>query len=240
MAISDNLFLAILSMDAYNRGYNIGLTVNGNQIGNATLVTDSAILGTGVAQAVSFFAQAYSWNGKTVISYRGTDSLVADAWNGVGLAVGSYNGAEARLAAQFYQTVRGAGSADSVVLTGHSLGGGLAGFISGLYGSSAKIYDNMPFELSLGTFSVDAALGLNATTRAYFSNGTITPDPSITRGNIGGYYVTGEFLQAPRAITLQQTAVTPLDRTVGRNKRSALRHLVESLASKRRNKAIAP
>jgi hypothetical protein len=27
-----------------------------------------------VAQAASFFAQAYSWNGKTVIAYRGTET----------------------------------------------------------------------------------------------------------------------------------------------------------------------
>lgn len=37
MAISNGLFLAILAMDAYNRGYNAGLNVSGNQIGNASI-----------------------------------------------------------------------------------------------------------------------------------------------------------------------------------------------------------
>ena len=42
MAISDDLFRAILAMDAYNRRYNAGIGapvtgLAGNQIGNATL-----------------------------------------------------------------------------------------------------------------------------------------------------------------------------------------------------------
>jgi hypothetical protein len=75
MAISPDLFLAILSMDAYNRGYNPGLVLdpNVNQIGNAILgIADNSAQ----AQAAGFFAQAYTLsNGQTVISYRGTDVL---------------------------------------------------------------------------------------------------------------------------------------------------------------------
>jgi hypothetical protein len=48
MAISDDLFLAILSMDAYNRGYAAGLGSGplglgdvGSSIGNATVITQS-------------------------------------------------------------------------------------------------------------------------------------------------------------------------------------------------------
>jgi hypothetical protein len=33
--MSDDLFLAILAMDAYNRGYNAGVNMTGGQIGNA-------------------------------------------------------------------------------------------------------------------------------------------------------------------------------------------------------------
>ena len=73
MPISEDLFLSILSMDAYNRGYNVGVTIAGDQIGNATLLSN-ADDPEGIARAASFFAQSYSWNGKTVISYRGTDS----------------------------------------------------------------------------------------------------------------------------------------------------------------------
>ena len=38
--------------------------------------------------------------------------------------------------------------AAGITLTGHSLGGGLAGYVASLYGKSAEIFDNMPFELA--------------------------------------------------------------------------------------------
>lgn len=47
MAISDGLFLAILSMDAYNRGYASGIEVQGQplgvggQIGNPTIINEN-------------------------------------------------------------------------------------------------------------------------------------------------------------------------------------------------------
>jgi hypothetical protein len=71
MTISNELFMAILAMDSYNRGYNPGLSVDGNQIGDARLTTDSSILRDAVTQErfdfpVGFFAQAYAWNGQTV------------------------------------------------------------------------------------------------------------------------------------------------------------------------------
>lgn len=49
MSMSDDLFLAILAMDAYNRSYNAGLGdpqtgLPGNQIGNATLASNSSNL----------------------------------------------------------------------------------------------------------------------------------------------------------------------------------------------------
>lgn|SRR5215208_3746983 len=82
----------------------------------------------GVARSVDFFAQAYSWNGQKVIAFRGTDSNAGnsglgydgDAVNGYGLALGSYAGAQANLAGQFY--LRGTASADSVILTGAARG----------------------------------------------------------------------------------------------------------------------
>jgi hypothetical protein len=87
MSISNELMLAILAMDAYNRGYNagigpkdIGLGLAGSQIGNATV---NVIEGGTVAEAASFFAISYSYNGQTVISYRGTDTFLADPWNGI-------------------------------------------------------------------------------------------------------------------------------------------------------------
>jgi hypothetical protein len=44
MAISKDLFMAILSMDVYNRGYNTGLSLSGTSIGNATIAQTSSIL----------------------------------------------------------------------------------------------------------------------------------------------------------------------------------------------------
>jgi hypothetical protein len=81
----DNLFLSILAMDAYNRGYDAGIKspsagedegLSGNLLGNAILRQDALPSGF---KAASFYAQSYTWNGKTVISYRGTDDPGKDA-----------------------------------------------------------------------------------------------------------------------------------------------------------------
>ena len=80
MSISPELMYAILSMDAYNRGYNPGIAnlaeaSNGTvQIGTATItknLQDAQL--SNAAQAAGFYALAYEWNGETIISYRGTD-----------------------------------------------------------------------------------------------------------------------------------------------------------------------
>jgi hypothetical protein len=44
MTISKDLFLAILSMDAYNRGYGAGLNLSGTSIGNASISQTSSII----------------------------------------------------------------------------------------------------------------------------------------------------------------------------------------------------
>ena len=70
--MNQDLLLAILAMDSYNRGYNAGISTLSNAAG--TLI-GTAILNTNLADTTaSFYAQAYTLqNGKTVISYRGTD-----------------------------------------------------------------------------------------------------------------------------------------------------------------------
>ncbi len=86
MTISKDLFLSILSMDAYNRGYNPGLAGLGglgSGVGNAVISTDSETTSStsATAQAASFYAISYTIGagvtgiaqGTTVISYRGTD-----------------------------------------------------------------------------------------------------------------------------------------------------------------------
>ena len=60
MTISDDLFRAILAMDAYNRGYGAGINfgpgsdTNGTQIGNATISGNAeTLLGATQVQAAS-------------------------------------------------------------------------------------------------------------------------------------------------------------------------------------------
>lgn len=59
MAMSEPLFMAILSMDSYNRDYKQGINVDSTTIGKADLLPSE--LPTGY-EAASFFAQAYKWN----------------------------------------------------------------------------------------------------------------------------------------------------------------------------------
>ncbi len=88
MTISKDLYLAILAMDAYNRGYGVGiggLSGIGSKLGSATILTDSETQAVtkSSAAAAGFYAVAYTMGigadvptelqGKTIISYRGTD-----------------------------------------------------------------------------------------------------------------------------------------------------------------------
>ncbi|MEO8326742.1 MAG: hypothetical protein ABI618_12880 [Nitrospirota bacterium] len=75
MTTSPNLMYAILAMDAYNRGYNPGISglseaSDGSvQIGTARISfnLDNASL-TPQAIAAGFYAVAYEWDGETIIS----------------------------------------------------------------------------------------------------------------------------------------------------------------------------
>jgi hypothetical protein len=168
MTISNELMYALLSMDSYNRGYGYGLDVaaagaSTTQIGNAAVGLNSNDPSSGIigGQAAGFFAQSYTLNGQKIIAYRGTDNNLpppwgdgtgSDAWNGYGTVVGAPFNAQALMAADFFQAVTGTTTANpatgNAILTGHSLGGGLAGFIASIYGQQAYMYDNMAFELA--------------------------------------------------------------------------------------------
>lgn len=89
MTISKDLFLSILAMDSYNRGYAAGVGGLSNKkdtkIGSAaisTLLSDVAPGFEAKAQAANFYALSYEIGSdgpeglarKTVISYRGTNS----------------------------------------------------------------------------------------------------------------------------------------------------------------------
>jgi hypothetical protein len=125
MTTSRDLFLAILSMDSYNRGYGVGikdLPVSGG-IGNATIGEDAlTLLSQGSAVNASFYAIAYNLTGAgiagltgTVIAYRGSDyedtngNIVRsnDLWQGWTVGAGFAGAQQAELALAFYSVVTG-------------------------------------------------------------------------------------------------------------------------------------
>lgn len=79
-----DVFLSLLALDSYNRGYgqlvfvNDGDNPNGQietnrRIGNARVVGQSDVLDGSNVRDAGFYAIAYDWKGETVISYRGTN-----------------------------------------------------------------------------------------------------------------------------------------------------------------------
>ena len=141
-----DVFKAILAMDSYNRGARQGLKIVGDHIGNAELRNDSDDALAGVGFATGFFATSYDWNGQKIISFRGTDpksgsEFIKDVTHGWPLRAGNNNADQAQQAIEFYKDVVGVNSLSdipitSVFLTGHSLGGGLAGFMASLTNQS--------------------------------------------------------------------------------------------------------
>ena len=164
MTISKELFLSILAMDSYNRGYNAGIADEGqgdadglgrvgSQIGNATVTADN---NTTTAQSAGFYAVAYTVGagvegiapGTTIISYRGTHGLTlgTDPVSGGGdilngwLAGAGLPTSQTDLAIQFYQAATGQTvwqTAANTTVTGHSLGDRLAGLQARLFGNEA-------------------------------------------------------------------------------------------------------
>jgi len=185
--MNESVFLSLLALDAYNRGYDQalgGLALpelddEGNRkttvrLGSAEILFDSVVLGLDEAsnrrldQSVGFYAIAYEWNGETIISYRGSDfngDIVADIVNGWPVGAGLGGGAQADLAIRFYEAFPGVGpvfdrsdSRQRVTLTGHSLGGGLAGFVGSLSSNNVFAFDTMPFFEAAIDYALNAAV----------------------------------------------------------------------------------
>ena len=141
-----DVFKAILSMDAYNRGRRQGIKVAGNLLGLAELQDDSDFVLSEAGLSTGFFATSYIWNGQLVISFRGTDpesgsEFIKDVTHGWPLGAGNNNADQAQQAIEFYKDIVGVNSLSdipitSVFLTGHSLGGGFAGFMASLTNQS--------------------------------------------------------------------------------------------------------
>lgn len=169
-----DVFLSLLSMDSYNRGRLPGVNgiPIGNNLGTASVIAHSDnVLGL-AALGSGFSATAYNWNGETVISYRGTDfstgftsdPFINDFLNGWSFFTGIGTTSQARYAAQFYEavtefpmTVFGTGLVGTATLVGHSLGGGLAGYVGSQSDNRAVAFDPIPFgAVALGN-AFDAA-----------------------------------------------------------------------------------
>lgn len=163
MVTNDDIFLAILAMDVYHTGKNTPPVGGKDAVGPGYLHNLKGVdetKGIGVATRINqfahgtygFFAASYAWNGKTVISYRGTDQSFSsgpDVDHGYSVSVGSPYGGQAQQAIDFY--VRTAGRTpnnSNVIVTGQSLGGGLAGLIGRIYRADTVMFNNMNFELA--------------------------------------------------------------------------------------------
>ncbi|TAG15016.1 MAG: hypothetical protein EAZ40_13925 [Rhodobacterales bacterium] len=127
-----DLFLAILAMDSYNRGYDAGIKDGGDndpdgigefgsQIGNASVMAVALPQG---AQAAGFYAVAYQTQYGTVISYRGTDftpaaDFATDRDQGWTLGGGNVFAVEAKRGVDFLAAVQPDTAPDRPFLPAH-------------------------------------------------------------------------------------------------------------------------
>jgi hypothetical protein len=117
----------------------------------ATIITNSSLMKDGngnsnIDDDISFYALAYSYGSETVIAYRGTDNIAADLNYGWALGGGFEAAApQGQMAIDFFNEVSNV-TDTHMTLTGHSLGGGLAGYIGALYNKNAVLYDSMGYQ----------------------------------------------------------------------------------------------
>src|SRR5688572_25371309 len=90
MTVSRELFLSILALDSYNRGYGANVNVPGTMLGRAAVLPHQSYNITDETyqswQSIGFFASMYDMtgvsgfsSGETVISYRGTNFSFGDS-----------------------------------------------------------------------------------------------------------------------------------------------------------------
>ncbi|WP_108811931.1 putative Ig domain-containing protein [Sphingorhabdus sp. Alg231-15] len=245
--ISRDLTLALLSLDAYNREYDQNLIVAGDSLGKFSLISRES-QGIGQQefsswQSTGFYAIAYDVSGAditglsgTVISYRGTNAnwdapdvtdfldrpLVKDALTGWIVGAG-IPGGQANLAIDFYKAVAGGVNPflSDITTTGHSLGGGLAGYVATLYGNDGVLFDHMPYALA-----VDAAFKASANPAndsqqqlrdRIYGMGNIIPASSndleafATTGEVLGSIRTGDILANPEQNIFYGVSVDGVD-----------------------------
>ena len=209
------LLNAILSLDAYNRGYGEG--VYGLSGAAGTQIGSLSILRAAADPASGFYAIAYrAADGQTIISYRGTNADTAgefwkDASNGYLIGAGLPLGSQGEEAIRFYQDILALGvDPQKLSLTGHSLGGGLAGYVAGLYGKSGVLFDNMTFnngvvnayQAALASYLPPINLVAESTRKLIY--GDQTPW-AYDFSKLSAYAVTGELLAEVLPLRFSQT-----------------------------------
>jgi Ca2+-binding RTX toxin-like protein len=207
---------SILSLDSYNRGYDAGIFFKENTLG--AKIGDYVIHDISSQEefgSIGFFASHYKnlnptgQSSDNIISFRGTDeifNLVDDEGNFIGqsdaiygwpIAIGgnsfSFVKDQADAALSYYSKATSSFISNQSIpsnfsLTGHSLGGGLAGFVSSLSGVNAEIFDNMPFVNA--TFIEFLKISGNSSNFDFRA-------PSFSQ--IKGNYVNNEFLEFVRS-----------------------------------------
>lgn len=119
---------AILAMDCYNRY----ITSDGSPPLNVAFdkLLDKPVseIAQSSVESASFYAFAYNVDGTIVIAFRGTDAEL-DQTTGWPIGIGGVP-EQAMLAAEFVRSVQASNPGTEIILTGHSLGGALAGFCS--------------------------------------------------------------------------------------------------------------
>lgn len=136
---------ALFALDAYNRATaseDLAIPFGAQVIFDRT---------DGQFAAVAYYLES---SNELVVAYRGTDNPILDGATSYPIGAGHYDwpASQADQAFRFYNDLQAIladpdqdGHSASLVFTGHSLGGGLAGLVASINELPAFVYDSMPF-----------------------------------------------------------------------------------------------
>jgi hypothetical protein len=135
---------ALISEEVYLRSpQNAGLDIN---------ALTGAVFRSSLDSGTGLYVEAWNVGGKVVIAFRGTDFNAPNSsdWTqgNAPLALGDPQAGQLQAATTFVDSLKNTPGFDfsSVVFTGHSLGGGLAGLMAAKYGNDAYVFAPAPFK----------------------------------------------------------------------------------------------